>query len=91
MSFRRIFRRFPTGKNQIINVAEVLPLVELLGNHRVLIENHKGIMLYSHNEIHINLNIGLLYITGYDLNIAYISGQRLVITGSIKCITISGK
>ena len=90
MRVRRIFMR-PADRGEPISVVQALPLVELLGDRRVLIENHKGIVLYSHDEIDIKLNIGLLCITGCDLRIAYISGQRLVINGSIKCIAISGK
>ena len=91
MRVSRILRGCSAAKEQLVDVVQMLPLVELLGDRRVLIENHKGVVLYSHDEIDIKLNIGLLCITGRDLHIAYISGQRLVINGLIKSITISGK
>ena len=65
---------------------EVMPrqsLIEIYGNNRLLIENHKGILEYSNEEIVVRLKFGLVRITGERLTIALMNKCRLVICGSI--------
>lgn len=70
---------------------EVLPgqsLVELMGDRRVLIENHKGVSVYSRNEIVIKVSYGLLRVCGCALDLACMTKQRLVITGKIDSLSL---
>ena len=69
--------------------SESLPfksLVEISDNDRILIENHKGVVLYTHEEIHIRLDKNMLCISGSDLLICYMSKERLVISGCINSV-----
>lgn len=65
-----------------------MPLVEIVGCRRVLIENHKGISMYGRNEIHINVSYGQLCVCGVGLELARMTNKQLVITGQIDTISI---
>ena len=74
--------------------AEVLPgtiLVEIVGDRRVLIENHGGIKVYSCNEITVASKNGVLCVTGQDLTIARMTKEQLVITGKIDGVQLFGE
>ena len=64
------------------------PLVEVVGHRRVLIENHQGVIAYSHNEIQVKVCFGQFCIAGNNLELACMSKQQLVIVGQIHGITI---
>lgn len=64
------------------------PLIEISGDHRVLIENHRGVTVYGPKEIQIGVCFGRICFCGDCLKIAYMSRQQLVIVGKIDCITI---
>ena len=74
----------PNMLNNITNdVIGRLPLLELAGDHRVLIENHNGVLGYSLNEIQIKVAYGRLSVIGSNLKILQMSKEQLVITGLI--------
>ena len=66
-----------------------LPLVELFGDKRVLVENHKGVSVYSVNEIQVKVSYGCLCIYGSDLELTQMTKQQLVVTGVITGVAIS--
>lgn len=67
-----------------------IPLVELSGNSRVLIENHCGIIRYSRNKICVKVNCGSVGIEGDDLILSGITPGQLVIRGKIRSIFVGG-
>lgn len=64
------------------------PLVELSGDNRVLIENHRGVMEYSPNRIGIRVRYGQVRICGYALELSHMTRDRLVISGRIDSIIL---
>jgi len=60
-----------------------LPLVELAGCGRVLIENHTGVLSYSPEEITVKVSYGCLVVTGQNMMLAEMSREQLVISGQI--------
>jgi len=66
-----------------------VPLVELAGDERVLIENHHGVTQYSPDEICVRVCYGNVLVTGNRLEIAYMSKERLIITGVIECLRLN--
>ena len=68
-----------------------LPLVELLGKQRVLIENHFGVVQYCPNEIAIKVSYGLLIISGCALHLSQMTKQQLIITGRIHHIQLESR
>ena len=67
------------------------PVVELLGEGRVLIEGHKGVAAYSDQEITVKTRLGVVKIAGSNLKLTSMSASRLVISGSISCVYLVGR
>lgn len=65
-----------------------IPLVELYGNTRVLIENHRGVTGYSACEIAVRTNGCTYCIHGNQLEIVSMTKHRLVIKGTIESVAI---
>lgn len=65
-----------------------VPLVELMNDHRVLIENHRGVTLYKTTEIRVRVRYGEISVCGSNLEMACMTGRQLVITGNILSINI---
>ncbi|MBR3978854.1 MAG: YabP/YqfC family sporulation protein [Oscillospiraceae bacterium] len=65
-----------------------MPLVEIMGEHRVLIENHKGVSGYGKTEICVKVKFGVVKVTGCRLALARMSGNQLVITGHIDGVNL---
>lgn len=68
-----------------------LPLVEIAGQNRVLIENHLGVIGYSLEEIQIKVSYGKLTVSGAQLRFMQISREQLVITGKIDTVALRGR
>ena len=64
------------------------PLVEILGDCRVLIENHKGVAGYTNTEICVKVKFGLIKILGHNLALTKMSGRQLVVMGHIECVNL---
>lgn len=60
-----------------------VPLVELSGDRRVLIEHHRGVVAYGCGEIRVRMSYGLLCISGSGLYLARMTREQLVICGRI--------
>ena len=58
-------------------------LVELYGNERVLIEEHRGILAYGDEEIRVGTSYGAAVIEGLELRLCCMSRSQLVIRGRI--------
>lgn len=59
------------------------PVVELYGDNRVLIENHRGILEYGTQKIQIKVKYGAVCVTGSRLRLCRMQQRLLVITGCI--------
>lgn len=66
-----------------IDINHKLPLVEITGCGRVLIENHNGVMTYSQKEITVRVSFGCLRVTGLNMLLAEMHRDQLVISGQI--------
>ena len=64
------------------------PVVELLGDHRVLIENHRGIVAYHHECIGVRVCYGDIYVNGRNLRLRHMTGGKLLIVGVIETIEV---
>lgn len=68
-----------------------MPLVEICGRKRVLIENHLGVIGYDSEEIIVKVCLGAVYILGTQLKVAMICKEKMVITGSIDAVRFQGR
>ena len=64
------------------------PLVELSGDRRVLVENHRGVTEYSRERIGIRVSYGQVLVCGCGLELIRMSKEQLVITGRVEGITL---
>ena len=65
-----------------------LPLVELTGEHRVLIENHIGVTEYGLSEICVAVKFGHIRVLGTCMHLQHMTRERLLITGNIDQISL---
>lgn len=65
-----------------------VPLVEIIGDRRLLVENHQGVCEYGDEQICVNTRLGKIFVNGSSLELAQMSKEQLVITGSIASITV---
>lgn len=63
-------------------------LLELLGQDRVLIENHRGIREYGCEKIGVKAAFGSVTVCGEALELCRVSKERLIIRGKIDSIQI---
>lgn len=65
-----------------------VPLVEIAGERRVLIENHQGVTAYCREQIQIRVGFGELCVCGAGLELMQMTGQQLVICGRIDSVNL---
>lgn len=66
-----------------------LPLVEIAGDRRVLVENHGGVCQYGPEQICVRVKYGIVSVRGRGLEIAKLSREQLVISGRIDCVNLN--
>ena len=66
-----------------------LPRVELTGSRELRMENHKGILAYGTDEIHVSGGKLIIKIRGSNLELRAMNASELLITGEIAGIDIS--
>ena len=70
---------------------EILPgqsLVELVGDSRVLVENHQGVTEYSRCRIGATVSFGRVLVCVENLELARMTQRQLVITGRVEGVTL---
>ena len=65
-----------------------LPRVELVGNRELRMENHRGILAYGTEEIHISGGKLILKIRGEDLELRSMNAGELLITGLLRGVDV---
>ncbi len=66
-----------------------VPRLELVGDGELRLENHKGILAYGREEIHVSGGSFLIKIAGQDLELRAMTGLELLITGHIRQIQLA--
>lgn len=85
---RNLIERVTQAADLPLEPVAGLPLVELLGDRRVLIENHKGVTQYANHEICVRVGYGCISVCGEGLELTKMTAAQLVITGRIGNITL---
>ena len=60
-----------------------LPLIELIGDKQLRVENHRGILAYDPREIHIGGGKVAIRVKGLELELKVMNAGELLITGQI--------
>ncbi len=85
---RGFMDRFSSMSDLPLEPLPRVPLVELAGENRILVENHKGLAEYGCSEIQVKVSYGILCVCGRKLRIVNMTRQRVVIAGCIDNISI---
>lgn len=80
---KNLLERVITAAELEAQLQPKLPIVELAGDKRVLIENHYSVIQYSRQEICVKVSYGCVRILGAGLELTRMSREQLVVTGSI--------
>ena len=64
------------------------PIVEIVGQRRVLIENHKGVIEYSDCVVRVKMKYGAVCVTGGHLELSRMTKGQLIISGSIESVKL---
>lgn len=65
-----------------------LPHIELLGDGELRMENHRGILDYGSEEIHISGGKLAVRVVGEDLELRAMNSNELLITGRIRGVEL---
>ncbi len=63
-----------------------LPVIEIAGDRRVLIENHRGVAAYGREKILVHVKYGCVCICGCNLEMMHMTKEQLVIYGRIDSV-----
>lgn len=66
-----------------------LPIIEITGDRRVLIENHFGVKAYGREKIIVKVKFGNVCICGCSLEVLRMTREQLVIRGRIDGVTLN--
>lgn len=64
------------------------PLLEIMGDNRVLLENHLGVICYGDCEIKVRVKYGAISVRGKELQLTNMTRQQLIIIGRIDSVSI---
>jgi len=86
----RLKRRIHTFAASVLDVPEDvihdLPRITMIGNRQLYIENHRGVINFSPNELQLALTSGQIRIEGSELVIRAILPEEVFIEGTIQDI-----
>ena len=66
-----------------------VPRLELVGERELRVENHKGILAYGREEIHISGGVYIIKVVGQELELRAMTGLELLITGKVLQISLA--
>ena len=87
---RKEFMERLTDSSKLNQIAFTgIPIVEIAGENRVLIENHCGVSEYGTTKITVNVKYGSINVCGHQLELRQMTKEQLVISGKIDCISLT--
>lgn len=66
------------------DIAQDIPRLTMIGNLRVQIENHRGVLHFSEERLLLALSRGKVEITGSNLSIRTIMAEEVLVEGIIR-------
>lgn len=67
-----------------------MPKITVTGDNEIIIENHKGVVLFGESQVKINSGVGLISIFGSRFEILFMGGSTITIGGKFKSIAYEG-
>lgn len=65
-----------------------VPVVEIAGDKRVLIERHSGVTEYSRERICVKVRYGIVSVCGCGLELTQMTREQLIVSGRIDGIQL---
>ena len=65
-----------------------LPKITIIGNIQLNISNHKGIIEYTQETLRINSNVGIVKISGNNMELKTILSEEIIVVGLIEKVEI---
>lgn len=67
-----------------------LPKITITGDSEIIIENHKGVILFQEKQVMVNSGIGMISICGSNFEILFMGGSTLTLSGIFRSINYEG-
>lgn len=83
VEYKKWMQRLADGVDLAEEVLPGVPIVELAGSNRVLIERHDGMTEYSRERIYVKVSYGVVCVCGSELMLIKMTRDQLVIAGKI--------
>lgn len=80
--------RFAEGTDLHGETLPGVPVVEIAGGSRVLIEKHGGVVEYACERIRIRVSYGMICVFGSQLELLRMTKQQVIISGQIDGIRL---
>ncbi|MCL2081607.1 MAG: sporulation protein [Oscillospiraceae bacterium] len=80
---RKVLERFSRVLDLPADIMAGLPRISIIGLSEILIENHRGILLYNDTDIHVNGGAAVIKLHGDKLSVAAANPGEILITGRL--------
>ena len=84
-----IFEKLTMAADLPDEAIPLMPLVELAGDRRVLIEHHMGVIAYGTEEICVKMRYGTLSVYGCMLELSRMTKGQLIVSGKIDRVVLN--
>ena len=85
---RGIMQRITAAADLQDELLPGVPLVEIAGDGRVLIEHHFGVTEYGRCQVCVRVKYGFVIVSGSRLELSRMTKHILVISGHIDCVRL---
>jgi len=85
---KRLLERFTEATDLQDAPIPGVPLIELAGDRRVLMENHCGVTEYGMERVCVKVKFGQVCICGKDLTLAKMTKSQLIVCGRIQSVEL---
>lgn len=79
-------RKLTDGMDLSGETLPYVPIVELAGDRRVLIEHHAGVTEYSRERVCVKVRYGIVSICGRCLELTQMTQEQVIVSGQIEAI-----
>ena len=83
-----LIQKLADGADLSGEVLPKVPLIEIVGDSRVLIECHESVIQYGKEEICVRVKYGIVSIYGNNLELIKMTHEQLVIIGQICSLSL---
>ena len=81
-------RRITTTFELPLDIMLDLPSINLIGDEKLVLSNHKGIVEYIKEKVRVRTSMGIVNVLGSGLVIKEISDENIVIAGKIESVVV---